>query len=73
MYLVARIDTLRRVADLEIGSQRHSRFLFKDRSADILCHPRIDRRLIDDDCAFFICDPTMREADSTGERSGVLS
>ena len=53
MDLVARIDTLRRVADLEICSQRHPRFLFKDRSADILCHPRIDRRLIDDDCAFF--------------------
>ena len=51
MLAVARIDALRRVANLEVAPADESRLLFEDGAAELFRYTRIDRRLIDDDTA----------------------
>ena len=51
VLLVARIDALRRIADVEIGSPLSDLTRLEDRHALLLDRARIDRRFIDDDVA----------------------
>ena len=49
MYAVARVDALRRIADLPVHAAFESGFRFDDRNANILGHARVHRRFKDDD------------------------
>ena len=51
VLLVARVDALGRVAELEVLALRQARDLGEDRAADVLGDARVDRRLVDDDGA----------------------
>ena len=50
MHLVAGIDALGRIADLELAAP-HARFPFQYGAANVLRHARIHGRLVDDDAA----------------------
>jgi hypothetical protein len=70
MLLVAGIDALRRIADLEIRSRLQPRCLFENGNAVVFNRAGIDRRFINDDVAFLSTDPTVREAANMAPRSG---
>ncbi len=52
MYLIAGIDTLRRVADLKINAAFQTGLLFENRHTNILCHAGIHGGLKHNDRAF---------------------
>ena len=69
VHLVARVDALRRVADLEIFAADKSGFLLENRNADILGHTRIDGGLKDYDGPF--CEVPPEDTARSFNRSEV--
>ena len=73
VLLVARVDALGRVAELEVLALREARDLGEDRPADVLGDARVDRRLVDDDGALLEA-PCRRSPTPSrpASRSGTL-
>ena len=53
MHFIARIDTFRRIANLEIHTAFQTRFLFKNGHTNVFRYPRIDRRFKYNNATFY--------------------
>ena len=70
---VARVDSLRRIADEKVPLPLRFGLAFEDRNADLLGGARIYRRLINDGCPLFQISPDGNAGSDQWTEIGLMS